>query len=319
MTPGSPAEHELPESARAWLAAVLPGTRLRHVSWLTGGRDHANHAVTVVDGAGQERAYVLRRWVRPDWRDTDPDFTVEREHAALSLLGRVGARTPRSVAIDPTGVDCGQAALLMTKLAGGPPPSVLSDVDTSVVEEFVGQLADAAEEIHAVPAGGAGIPDYRPYHDLVERHAPADALDPEVWVRAMAMLAERDPPYGRTFIHRDFHPYNVLWYGHRVASIIDWSYASIGHPDQDTGHMRTNLAVSYGFEVAERFRLAVRERTGRPYERYWDARVIVDFADGLDAGEAIGPYLPDLGRTGPHGDPVTRMATLERMLREALA
>ncbi len=218
---------ELPAAAKDWVASVLPGHRLVRADWLTGGRDHANHAVTVVDRGGRETRYVLRRWVRRDWRQKDPGYTVAREQAALELLATVGAATPRLVAADPTGESADVPALLMTFLAGGPPPPRLSDVDSTVRE-----LSAAAN-------------------------------------------------------------------------------ASLGCADQDVGHMRWNLAVSYGYEVAEAFRRAASP----DYDRYWDVRVIVDLIDDLSPGETIGPYLPDLGGDIP---PADRVAVLERLLREAL-
>ena len=72
---------------------------------------------------------MLRRWVRPEWRWQDPDYTVEREVAALSLLERAGITAPRVLATDPTGDEVGECALLMTFLPGGHPPHHLDDVD----------------------------------------------------------------------------------------------------------------------------------------------------------------------------------------------
>jgi aminoglycoside phosphotransferase (APT) family kinase protein len=297
--------HDLPEVAQEWLTSVLPGRRFVDSSWLTGGTDHANHAVTVSGPAG-ERRYVLRRWVRPEWREKDPEYTVAREQAALELLATVGADTPRLVAADHTGADAGEPALLMTFLTGAAPPSRLSDVESAVRA-----LAVAADQIHAVDARGAGIPAYVPYHDLVSRETPADAGETNLWVRAMEYLAGVPQPTGDTFIHRDYHPYNVLWRESSVA-VIDWSNASVGHPDQDVAHMRWNLAVSYGYEVAEAFRRAASP----DFDRYWDVRVIVDLLDELPAGASIGADLPDLGGGFT---PADRIAALERLLRAALS
>jgi hypothetical protein len=72
-----------------------------------------------------------------------------------------------------------------------------------------------------------------------------------------------------------------------------------------------NLAVSYGYEAAAAFQRAAPA----DYDRYWDARVIVDLGDDLLPGEQIGPDLPDLGRAIPPADWVD---VPERLLREAL-
>jgi aminoglycoside phosphotransferase (APT) family kinase protein len=290
----------LPEPAKAWLSMVLPGSRLVGAVWLTGGIDHANHAVTL-DGAGE---FVLRRWVRPNWRELDPDYDVDREVAALTLLERAGANTPRVVATDPTGEWCGVPALLMTRLPGGPPPPDTVDAVP---------LATAIHRVHAIDPTGAGLPPFEPYHNLVRRYVPVDALDRSLWVQAMDYLAQTPAPAGTHLIHRDYHPHNVLWTDGTPTAIIDWSNASIGHPDMDCGHMRANLAVSYGLDAAERFRQAYESTSGRIFDRFWDVRVIVDFVDERTDGRALGPDLPELGqhRTG-------RVAALEQMLSAAL-
>jgi aminoglycoside phosphotransferase (APT) family kinase protein len=273
-------------------------------TWLTGGIDHGNHAVTVTGADGAERRFVLRRWVRPEWRIQDPDYTVEREVAALSLLERAAAPTPRVVATDPDGAEAGEPALLMTFLSGGHPPDRLIDVDASVR-----QWAQAQLSFQAVDPTGSAVPAYEGYHDLSDRRPPADALDPALWHRGMEYLAVTPEPTGTTFLHRDYHPANTLWSGGRLTAVVDWANASVGHPDQDTGHMRWNLTVSYGRDVADRFRDAVCALSGRPYDPFWDVRAIVDLVipgSSLDLDREIGMPRPD------------RVADLERLLADAL-
>ena len=96
----------------------------------------------------------------------------------------------------------------------------------------------------------------------------------------------------RTFIHRDFHPGNVLWTGDAVTGIVDWSSASLGSPEADVGHCRINLARHLGYDAAEQFTAIYRERSGRgEYHPYWD---LVDAVGMLDL---VGPefgWLPAL-------------------------
>ena len=288
--------HERAAGAGAGVGRVRDGAAVVGERWLTGGIDRSNHVVTLTDG----REFVLRRWTRPDWRVTDPDFDVAREATALRLLERAGARTPRLIATDP---DAETPALLMTKLPGGLPPTELSDV-----ESFVSQLATAEAEIHRIEPGE--LPPYRPYHRLVDRIVPADAREQRLWLAAFDHLASQDEPRGTALIHRDYHPANTLWEDGRLTGVVDWAYASVGHPDMDAAHLRVNLTVSYGRAVAE----AYLDARGGEYDRYWDVRVIIDFIEGLDPGEAMEPYLPELGhhRTG-------RLVELEGMLTDALS
>jgi len=93
------------------------------------------------------------------------------------------------------------------------------------------------------------------------------------------------------FIHRDYHPGNVLWSGRRVTGIVDWVNASRGAPEADVGHCRANLAGHFDHTVADRFLARHQARTGRTgYHPYWDLAVVVGPADsygdpdpGLDA------------------------------------
>src|SRR5258708_14610091 len=99
-------------AALAWVSEHTGGAVIHATEFLAGGRSHANHALTLGGSGG--RRVVLRRWVRPDWRERDPDFTVEREVAALVLLDRSGFAAPRLIAADPRGDRCGTPAILMT-------------------------------------------------------------------------------------------------------------------------------------------------------------------------------------------------------------
>jgi aminoglycoside phosphotransferase (APT) family kinase protein len=298
-------EHHLPERAAVWLTTVaVPGSRLVSASYLTAGIDHGNHAVHLIEAAGSERMFVLRRWVRPEWRWQDPDYTVEREVAALSLLERAGITAPRVVATDPTGAEVGECALLMTFLPGGLPPRQLVDV-----QSYVDQWAAAQLEWQHVDPAGSGVPPYEGYHDLTVREAPTDARDAALWLAGIEYLAVTPEPKGTTFLHRDYHPANTLWSDGRLISVVDWANASVGHPDQDTGHMRWNLTVSYGRDVADRFRDAVVRLSGRPYDRFWDVRAIVDL---------IVPGRP-LYLDREHGMArATRLPDLEQLLADAL-
>jgi hypothetical protein len=75
-------------------AEVLP------VDALVGGVSHANHALEIREVDGTVSRVVLRRWVRPDWRETDPDFTPEQEVATYALLSSSAVPAPRLLAGD---------------------------------------------------------------------------------------------------------------------------------------------------------------------------------------------------------------------------
>jgi aminoglycoside phosphotransferase (APT) family kinase protein len=79
------------------------------------------------------------------------------------------------------------------------------------------------------------------------------------------------PSGARVFLHRDFHPGNVLWQDGALRGIVDWVNASVGPPGADLGHCRVNLAGRFGQPAAERFLDHYREVSGREdYHPYWD-------------------------------------------------
>jgi aminoglycoside phosphotransferase (APT) family kinase protein len=252
-----------PRRALAWCEAVT-GDRVAQVRALDGGMSSAVHALDFADG----RALVLRRFVRAQWLAEEPDVPY-REPAALELLRDTPLPTPRLVGSDPTGGDAGDPAVLMTRLPGA------VQWHPADLDGFLRGLAELLPAIHATPPG-PGIPAYEPYA-LESDRPPAWTSRPGVWERGFAVFDEPPPSDERRFIHRDFHPGNVLWTGGAVTGVVDWASVEIGAPGADIGHCRVNLAGVLGLEAADRF-LAF---CGEPdYHPYWD---IVAALGGFDA------------------------------------
>jgi aminoglycoside phosphotransferase (APT) family kinase protein len=242
-----------PARAIAWCEEVT-GARVAAVRALDGGMSSAVHALDLADG----RALVLRRFVRAEWLAEEPDVPY-REAAALELLRDRPLPAPRLVASDPTGAAAGDPAVLMTRLPGA------IEWAPADLDGFLRGLAALLPAIHATPIGH-GLPAYEPY--ALETHRPpAWTSRPEVWERGFAVFDRPPPSDERRFIHRDFHPGNVLWTGGAVTGIVDWASTSIGAPSADVGHCRVNLAGVLGLAAADRF----LELCGiEDYDPYWD-------------------------------------------------
>jgi aminoglycoside phosphotransferase (APT) family kinase protein len=261
----------VPPRALAWCEEVT-GDRVVQARALEGGMSSAVHALDLADS----RALVLRRFVREEWLAEEPDVP-RREAAALELLRERPLPTPRLVASDPTGAAAGDPAVLMTRL-----PGAIEWAPTDM-ERFLRGLADLLPPIRATPVG-PGLPDYEPY--ALESHAPPPWTSrPEVWERGFTVFDEPPPSEERRFIHRDFHPGNVLWVDGAVTGVVDWASTSIGSPSADIGHCRVNLAGVFGLEVADRF-LALCGVLD--YHPYWD---IVAALGGFDA-ETLARWTP---------------------------
>jgi aminoglycoside phosphotransferase (APT) family kinase protein len=266
-----------PARALRWCAAAAGrGAAVTRVVALAGGTSSAVHAVDVEDARGRPRPLVLRRFVRADWLARQPDV-ARWEAAALALLGPTTVPAPELVACDPDGAAAGAPAVLMTRLEG----EVRWRPDD--LDGFLRALAGLLPAIHAVapPAGGL-LPPYAPYA-LGAARQPSWTRRPGVWRRAFAAFQGEPPACERRFVHRDFHPGNVLWTGDAVSGIVDWVVASIGSPGADVGHCRVNLARVLGIGAAERFRALHRDASGRDvYHPYWDIVAALGGSDAQD-------------------------------------
>jgi aminoglycoside phosphotransferase (APT) family kinase protein len=278
-----------PARALRWAeSAIGRGARTFAVRALDGGTSSAIHALDICPSSGAVRRLVLRRFVRDDWLAEEPEAPC-REAAALELVRDCFLPTPRLVAFDPDGTEAGVPALLMTRVRGR------VEWYPADLEPYLERLAGALPAIHAVaPPFDSRIPEYDPY-ELRLSGPPPSSRRPEIWSHAIEVFERPPPSDERRFIHRDYHPGNILWLGGELVGVVDWVHASIGSPDADAGYCRGNLADWFGLEAADRFLelyLAASGRSG--YHPYWDIAALLgdheeeDFTlDGESSDEAF--------------------------------
>jgi hypothetical protein len=118
-----------------------------------------------------------------------------------------------------------------------------------------------------------------------------------------ATVIRRDPPpYEGCFLHRDFHPGNVLFTGAgpelRITGVVDWVETSWGPADLDVAHCSTALALlhgpAYGLDFRERYEAhGGRDLAGDPEHLYWRLLDALHYCP--DAAKLAGPWR-DLGR-----------------------
>lgn len=278
-----------PKRALDWVETALPAReRITDVRALEGGSSSAVHALRIENGAGPVRTLVLRRYVLADWLAEEPDL-AEREAAVLRLLADRSVTAPQLVGIDPTGSLAGEPAVLMTAL-----PGRIRWVRTGV-DDWLRQLAEALPAIHAVAVPDeAWIPAYRPYELGKEMAPPPWTRYPRAWERAIEIYNGPPPADESFFIHRDYHPGNVLWLDGQVSGIVDWANASIGSPEADVGHCRGNIVGHFGpgagLEAADRFLEHYIAVSGRDcYHPYWDIVTVT-----IGPADSYGPPEPAL-------------------------
>ena len=262
-------------------AAVISARRLR------GGSSTAVHAMDVRDARGRRHALVLRRFIRPNWQRPE---LPRREAAVLELLRDSAVPAPQLVAVDAEARECDVPALLMTKLRGH------IDLTPKDMGGWLDQMAAVLPAIHEVPVPAA-VRRYRPYYDPRTRDVPSWSREPKAWETVLELARSRQPRTTPRFIHRDYHPGNVLWSRGRLSGVIDWTNTSIGPPGIDLGHCRVNLVRLYGVAVADRFLAEYLSPTGAQtagYDPYWDAISLID--------SNLGPRIDDdWQRLGPPG------------------
>jgi aminoglycoside phosphotransferase (APT) family kinase protein len=208
----------------------------------------------------------------------------------LQLLEGADIPAPRLLAIDATAQECDAPALLMTRLPGR---VVLAPKE---IEPWLRQMAAALPAVHAVPPPPA-VRRYRPYYDPRTRDVPPWSRAPKAWEAVLDLARAARRRTAPRFIHRDYHPGNLLWSRGSLSGVVDWISASIGPPGIDLGHCRVNLVRLHGVAVADRFLADYVSLLGGgvdDHHPYWDAITLID--------SNLGPRIDDdWRRLGPPG------------------
>ena len=257
-----------PESAVAWVESQL-GARAVTIRALDGGTSSAVHALSLETPTRTRLDVVLRRYVL-DWVAEEP-WAPGNETTVLALLNATAPAVPAPhlLAADLDGRTDGTPMVVMSALPG--------DVvwEPASVETWLRRLAEVLPAIHAV-AVTPELSDWAPYPPEPGLVPPPWTKHRWAWERALEAYAGPPPPSDRVFVHRDFHPGNVLWVDGRITGVVDWVSSCVGPPEEDVSHCRVNLAQHHGQTEADRFLACWQDITGRrDYHPYWDLTNVV--------------------------------------------
>jgi aminoglycoside phosphotransferase (APT) family kinase protein len=272
--PVEPLDPQRQVAALAWVRRqVGSATKLVSSAPLTGATSSTLLALRL-ECWGQPLELVLRLFTNAEWLAEEPDLATH-EATILRLVAALGLPTPRLVAVDEDGASCGVPAVLMTRVPGH------TDLRPKDLDTYLHELAAALAAIHALPADDLAWT-YFPYADLTALRVPPWARQPQLWERMIAVLAGPRPAVPTRFIHRDYHPNNVLWRGARLSGIIDWPNACLGPAQADLAHCRGNLIGLFGMAAADRFLDAYCGcvGTGFRYDPYWELLSLTDCLPG---------------------------------------
>jgi aminoglycoside phosphotransferase (APT) family kinase protein len=262
----------LPDNIRRWIEDTSGG-RLVSAAAMHGATSSLLHAVEV-ESDGKRNSLVLRRFVNEEWVRQEPDVAA-REAASVEHATAAGLPAPELVACDPDGSRCGVPATLVTMLRG------VVVLEPANWQKWIEGLARAAAQIHRV--GAEGLPwQYRRYNDRDSLSVPSWSSKPEAWSKAIDMVQGPAPSYRECFVHRDYHPSNVLWWNGRVSGVVDWVNGCRGPAGIDVAWCRHNLANLHGVQAADDFLWAYIAAAGLSfeYDPYWDLMSVVEMLPG---------------------------------------
>ncbi|MCR2806954.1 phosphotransferase family protein [Paenibacillus soyae] len=265
--------HTLSDQAAAWVIdSIQPGAAVVSAERLKGGVSSVVHGITLL-ADGNERHVVLRQIDNADWLQSQPDIARQEAESLRKALLAGGGRTPALLAYDETGSQSGMPAVLMSRLEGR---VVLEPADMSL---WLDGLARELALLHGIEAEDHAWT-FGAYADASKLDASRWTSIPEAWKTASAIVTGHRPAFEKRFIHRDYHPCNVLWKDGEVSGVVDWVNGCIGPAGVDVGHCRVNLALLHGVrqadEFLERYRHYAEESFA--YDPYWDLVTLIDFA-----------------------------------------
>lgn len=234
---------------------------------LTGATSSSVYLVTSGNGSDRRR-FVARVLDNRDWLAEEPDL-VEHEAGALEEAGRAGIAAPRLVAYSTDDVGFGAPVVLMTCVTGR------VDLNPRHFDTWIQSLARTLAAVHHHPANDFPWT-YESWLERDKLHVPGWTRNGPVWERAIELVLSPPPSAPSMFIHRDYHPTNVLWDQGEVTGVVDWINACRGPTEVDISHCRVNLALMFGPAAADQLlRHYMRIVGGFSYEIYWDVESVL--------------------------------------------
>jgi len=262
-----------PEQTLRWLLNALDAAAVVDIQPMPGGSTAAMHRVTLRRSTDATQTVVLRRYALDDIMAETPDI-VTRETTALRLAATADIPTPELLAADTYAHETDAPTVVMSWLDGRP------QWQPRHRSQFVNEIADAMiavanievpPEVTIAPISRYRQSSYDP---------PRWATRPKVWERAVEAFHGPIPSTDIGFVHRDFHPGNLLWSRRHLNGIVDWQAACLGPRSIDPGHCRLNF-IYYDHGLADQLRNAWEDRRGRPYDPWADVMSIIGTLDNI--------------------------------------
>ncbi len=218
--------------------------------------------------------------------------SAAREFHTLQAVHEAGIAAPAPLLLDTSGDLFAEPVMLIEFVEGEP------DYAPADPARFVAQLAEQLAAIHRLRGANpnlAHLPQQaiRLSRQMSSRPACLDESLDEGRLRATLEATWPLPqPAEPTLLHGDFWPGNILWRDGRIAGVVDWEDAEIGHPLGDLAIARLDLLWTCGVEAMHAFTHRYQALTGEALHElpYWDLIAALRPAGRLVEWAAIGLF-----------------------------
>jgi len=260
------------KTAVDWLRDKLeiPSDQLR----LTKMKGATSSSVYLIEDANSKtsKRFVLRVMDNKKWLEEEPD-NIQHEFNALQEAEKISPLVPKPISFNTQEVGFGYPVLLMSFVPGH------IDLKPINIQQWITELSGQLALIHHHTSDTLNtFPwHYKSWAQKTNLAPPSFSRIPELWKIAIDYVGNGEPQYNAVFIHRDYHPTNVLWQHQKISGIVDWINACQGPAGVDVAHCRTNLALMYGGDVMQAFLNAYCQAAPNfVYEPYWDLDSLFD-------------------------------------------
>jgi len=213
--------------------------------------------------------FVLRLLNSQTWLAEEPDL-ARHEAAALNEAHKTGLPVPEIIAYSEDSAETDFPLVLTTFLEGK------VELNPANFNKWLEELAGNLTNLHQHRA-----PDfswhYCSWNNKDNLRSPDWSTHSTNWNHAIELVRNSMPDFQPVFIHRDYHPTNVLWSSNTISGIVDWINACQGPAGVDVAHCRNNLALMYGVKAADQFlEMYIQASSNFKYNAYWDIDSILN-------------------------------------------
>ncbi|WNB90190.1 aminoglycoside phosphotransferase family protein [Bacillus sp. NEB1478] len=214
---------------------------------------------------------VIRFYTNHDWNNREPDL-AKHEAFSLQTAEESCINTPSLFAYTYNNDITQYPAVLMSYLPG---EIILPKNDKS---QWLKELANLLADFHRTASHKPFPWSYYPYNKIDSITIPSWSRHTNEFKETLELVKSYTPHFNSGFIHRDFHPVNVMWENGKATGIVDWPNACYGPKEVDIGHCRLNLALLYGVDEAALFLNYYKESSQIeiPDQSYWDFITLLD-------------------------------------------